>query len=76
MCNFCPIKRHNYRIGVPQEGVYKCVFSTDKLAYGGKGVRLMPARAKKVPMHGYGQSISLTLPAMSVQYYSNQEVTR
>lgn len=69
VCNFCPVKRTNYRIGVPKPGTYKCVFSTDKLVYGGKGTRLMPIKAKKVPMHGFEQSVALTLPAMSVSYY-------
>ena len=69
ICNFCPVKRTNYRIGVPSCGTYKCVFSTDKLSYGGAGTRLMPVKSKNIPMHGFNQSIALTLPAMSVQYY-------
>ncbi len=69
VCNFCPVKRTNYRIGVPKDGTYKCVFSSDKSIYGGKGTRLMPVKSKNIPMHGYEQSISLTLPAMSVGYY-------
>ncbi len=69
VCNFCPVKRTNYRIGVPKKGTYKCVFSSDKSIYGGKGTRLMPARSKAEPMHGFENSIALTLPAMSVSYY-------
>ncbi len=72
VCNFCPVKRTNYRIGVPETGAYRCVFSTDKSIYGGKGTRLMPVKAKKVPMHGFDQSIALTLPAMSVSYYKSE----
>ncbi len=69
VCNFCPVKRTNYKIGVPYKGTYKCVFSSDKAIYGGKGTRLMPAKSKTEPMHGFANSISLTLPAMSVGYY-------
>lgn len=69
ICNFCPVKRTNYRIGVPSEGTYKCAFSTDKAQYGGQGTRLMPVKAKNIPMHGLDMSIALTLPAMSVTYY-------
>jgi len=69
VCNFCPVKRKGYLIGVPNESTYKCVFSTDKLIYGGKGTRLMNVKSKKISMHGFNQSISLTLPAMSVEYY-------
>ena len=73
VCNFCPVKRTKYRIGVPRPGTYKCVFSSDKKSYGGKGTRLMPARSKNIPMHGFESSISLTLPAMSVGYYKKSK---
>ena len=69
VCNFCPVKRTRYRIGVPQNGTYKCVFSTDKTSYGGQGTRPSRPQTKNIPMHGFGQSIALTLPAMSVVYY-------
>ncbi|MBE7051947.1 MAG: 1,4-alpha-glucan branching protein GlgB [Ruminococcaceae bacterium] len=69
ICNFCPVKRAGYAIGVPYEGKYKCVFSSDKLAYGGKGSRQGIVKAKNKPMHGYDHSIELTIPAMSVLYY-------
>jgi len=72
VCNFCPVKRTNYRIGVPEIGTYKCVFSTDKSSYGGLGTRLMPVKSKDVPMHGFEQSIDITLPAMSVSYYKRE----
>ena len=73
VCNFCPVKRTKYRIGVPYKGTYSCVFSTDKKIYGGSGVRLSKVKSKDVPMHGLEQSICLTLPAMSVTYYELME---
>jgi len=57
VCNFCPVKRKGYLIGVPNEGTYKCVFSTDKLIYGGKGTRLMNVKSKKISMHGFNQAL-------------------
>ena len=69
VCNFCPVKRRAYRIGVPQKGTYKCVFSTDQISYGGQGTRPSRPKTKNIPMHGFGQSIALTLPAMSVICY-------
>ncbi|MBQ7901489.1 MAG: 1,4-alpha-glucan branching protein GlgB [Clostridia bacterium] len=69
VCNFCPVKRTNYRIGVPQTGTYKCVFSSDKARYGGTTPRLGQVKSQKKPMHGYDQSIELTIPAMSTSYY-------
>ena len=73
VCNFCPVKRENYRIGVPIDGTYKCVFSSDKASYGGKSARLASVKSKKIPMHGYEQSIELTIPAMSTSYYIIKE---
>lgn len=69
VCNFCPVKRTGYRIGAPDKGTYKCVFSSDKAIYGGKGTRMTKIKTKKDPMHGYDHSLELTVPAMSVLYY-------
>jgi len=69
VCNFCPVTRKKYRIGVPEEGTYKCVFSSDKKIYGGSGERLMPVKSKNIPMHHMEQSVELTIPALSVSYY-------
>ncbi len=69
VCNFLPVLRENYRIGVPQEGIYTEVFNTDAKQFGGKGVTNglnIPAEAE--PMHGLSQSVSLTLPPLSVLY--------
>jgi 1,4-alpha-glucan branching enzyme len=69
VCNFCPVVRKNYRIGVFKKGSYGCIFSSDKSIYGGKGTRINRAVSQSIPMHGQENSIALTLPAMSVVYY-------
>ncbi len=69
ICNFCPVKRQKYKIGVPEEGSYKCVFSTDKSVYGGIGTRCNTLKSKKIPMHGLNQCIEVTLPPLSVLYF-------
>ncbi len=71
VCNFCPVERINYQIGVPQPGFYKPVFNTDSKIFGGQGTRLRKTKSKKQPMHGYAQSISLKIPAMSVVFYEH-----
>ena len=69
VCNFQPIGREKYRIGVPQSGVYAEVFSTDAKQFGGKGFTNGACIAsEEEPMHGFEQSLSLTLPPMSVLY--------
>ncbi|MDR1564553.1 MAG: 1,4-alpha-glucan branching protein GlgB [Oscillospiraceae bacterium] len=69
LCNFCPVKRENYRIGVPYEGVYEEVFNTDTIEFGGSGVTngdILSDTAQ--PMHGFEQSIPLNVPPMAVVY--------
>ncbi len=69
VCNFCPVERKDYCIGVPEKGVYKPVLSTDAAKYGGSGTRLRKVKTKDIVMHGFEQSISITLPPLSTVYY-------
>lgn len=69
VCNFCPVTRKNYRIGVPYEGTLNCVFTSCKKIYGGSGERVAGGKTKPIPMHGMEHSIALTVPALSVTYY-------
>ncbi len=68
-CNFCPVRRDHYRVGMPSAGLYQCVFSTDKQIYGGTGVRQPRRRTNKIPYHGQAQSLCLTLPPLSALFY-------
>ncbi len=69
VCNFCPVRRTDYLIGVPRCGRYKPVFTSDKAKYGGTGTRLMPLRTRNINMHGFDQALSLNIPPMSVTFY-------
>ena len=69
VCNFCPVTRKGYRIGIPRKGRLKCVFSSSRKAYGGTGERAVGSKTRPIPMHGMAQSATLTIPAMSVSYY-------
>ncbi len=71
VCNFQPMLREHYRIGVPFDGKYCEVFNSDAIEYGGTGITNgseIYADADS-PMHGCEQSIELTLPPMSVMYF-------
>ena len=71
VCNFVPVDRTDYRIGVPNMGNYKRVFCSDDIAYGGKTApRRAGYKSEKTPMHGYDYSINLDIPAMSVSFYA------
>jgi len=72
VCNFCPVLRQKYRVGVPKGGNYICTFSTDRKKYGGEGHRLPRVRAMAKSMHGLPWSIGLTLPPLSVLYYERE----
>ncbi|QDT72838.1 1,4-alpha-glucan branching protein GlgB [Lacipirellula limnantheis] len=66
-CNFTPVPRHNYRLGVPEGGWYGEVFNSDSAYYGGSNVGNYPGvMAEESESHGRPFSISLTLPPLSV----------
>ncbi len=74
VCNFCPVTRKNYRIGVQKEGVLKCVFSSCRKKYGGTGERTPRAKTKPISMHGETQSAAITIPALSVSFYKRYDL--
>ncbi len=69
VCNFVPVQRENYKIGVPFAGTYNQVFSSDGKEFGGSGVVNSKIKTIEEPMHGYDQCISLTIPPLSVLYF-------
>ena len=69
-CNFTPIPRPGYRIGVPQLGYYRELLNSDAAVYGGSGLgNLGGVVAEAVPWHGQPASISVLLPPLSVLYW-------
>ena len=72
VCNFCPVARTDYKIGVPKAGSYVPVLSSDDAKYGGSGAGLTAVRAKKAELHGLPYSVSLTLPPMSTVFYEHK----
>ncbi|MEK7247239.1 MAG: alpha amylase C-terminal domain-containing protein, partial [Chloroflexota bacterium] len=64
-CNFTPIVRYNYRVGVNDGGFWREVLNTDAQEYGGSGQGNMGGvNAMPVPMHGRLHSVNLTLPPL------------
>ena len=68
VCNFVPVQRDDYRIGVPKKGTYRVVFNTDAEEFGGSGVSAKSYKSENIPMHGFDNSISMTLAPLSVMY--------
>ncbi len=65
--NFTPIPRENYRIGVPQDGIWRERLNSDAKVYGGSGIgNLGEVESTPVPYHGRPSSLVLTLPPLSM----------
>ena len=66
VCNFTPVVRHQYRIGVPLAGAYRELINTDLAIYGGSGMQnseLIPVIGEE--WHSLPHSLSLVLPPLS-----------
>jgi 1,4-alpha-glucan branching enzyme len=69
VCNFTPVPRYNYRLGVPREGDWDEILNTDSAAFGGSGVgNLGRVTATAEPSHGFAASAPLTLPPLGAVY--------
>jgi 1,4-alpha-glucan branching enzyme len=66
-CNFTPVPRHNYRIGVPFDGQWQEVLNSDAPLYGGSGQgNIGGVASAPVSWHGEMQSINVTLPPLGM----------
>ncbi len=69
VCNFTPVPRLNYRVGVDKEGFYRELMNTDGSEYGGSGHGNMGGiEAAPVPFHGRKHSLNLTVPPLAALY--------
>jgi 1,4-alpha-glucan branching enzyme len=67
VCNFTPVPRHRYRVGVPVAGAWDEILNSDAKLYGGSGQgNLGTIEATNTPAHGHPQSLSLTIPPLAV----------
>jgi 1,4-alpha-glucan branching enzyme len=67
VCNFTPVPRHNYRVGVPQSGRWDELLNSDATIYGGSGQgNIGGLKTAPIAWHGYPQSLNLTLPPLAV----------
>jgi 1,4-alpha-glucan branching enzyme len=68
-CNFTPVPRYGYRVGVPVDGDFIERLNTDAAIYGGSNV----GNAGRVPVqdrasHGHPRSVELTLPPLATVF--------
>jgi 1,4-alpha-glucan branching enzyme len=70
VCNFTPVVRENYRIGLPKKGKLTQVFNSDETVYGGSGVTNdKPIKIEADPWNGRDFSAALVLPPLSVTVF-------
>jgi 1,4-alpha-glucan branching enzyme len=73
VCNLTPIPRSGYRIGAPRGGFWREALNSDASEYGGSGVgNLGGVEAESTPQHGRPYSLTLTLPPLSVVFFTNK----
>jgi 1,4-alpha-glucan branching enzyme len=69
ICNFTPVPRHDYRVGVPRSGFWREVLNSDAAVYWGSNVgNHGGVEAVSTPQHGRRYSLTLTLPPLSVSF--------
>jgi 1,4-alpha-glucan branching enzyme len=72
VCNFTPVPRHDYRVGVPFNGAgaWREILNTDSQIYGGTEVGNLGAAkpVQAIEANGRSHSIALTLPPLATLY--------
>jgi len=72
-CNFTPVARTGYRLGVPHEGVWREILNSDAPGYGGSGQgNLGAVTAEPVPYHNRPYSITATLPPLGAVLFKHE----
>ena len=67
VCNFTPVPRHGYVLGVPRGGTWREVLNSDAGVYGGSGVgNLGGVEAVEEPSHGFPWRVQLSLPPLGM----------
>jgi len=70
VCNFTPVPRENYLVGVPAGGYWKEILNSDGKEYWGSGLgNSGGVQADPVPIHGCNHSLNLTLPPLAIGFF-------
>ncbi|MGC1516920.1 MAG: 1,4-alpha-glucan branching protein GlgB [Maribacter sp.] len=65
-CNFTPVSRENYRIGIPKKGRIKEILNSDDTKYGGAGNLNAKIKSSTIASHGHKKSIEITIPPLGI----------
>ena len=73
-CNFTPVLHHNYRVGVPEGGLWSEILNSDAQEYDGSGQGNFGAvGAETTSFHGRPYSVNITLPPLAIVYFKRDE---
>jgi 1,4-alpha-glucan branching enzyme len=67
--NFAPVKREEYRFGIPEKGAYKEFFNSDSAAFGGWGNENAILNSEETPMHGFPRSLQVAVPPLATVFF-------
>jgi 1,4-alpha-glucan branching enzyme len=73
VCNFTPVARHNYRVGVPRGGFWREVLNSDGREYGGSGQgNIGGADAAPISAHGRLHTLTITVPPLATVFFKSE----
>ncbi|MFW6150926.1 MAG: 1,4-alpha-glucan branching protein GlgB [Chloroflexota bacterium] len=72
-CNFTPVPRDRYRIGVPHSGPWRKLLDSDGRVYGGSGYASAEmVEGSGTPYHSRPDSIEIDLPPLSALFFKHE----
>ncbi len=75
VCNFTPVPRSGFRVGVPSAGMWKEILNSDAAEYGGTNWgNLGGVEALEEELHGRPYSLSITLPPLAIVFFRMPDV--
>jgi 1,4-alpha-glucan branching enzyme len=70
VCNFTPVPRESYHVGVPVGGFWRELLNSDGKEYGGSGWGNFGGKhAEEIPAHGRPFSLTIALPPLGVVFF-------
>jgi 1,4-alpha-glucan branching enzyme len=70
VCNFTPVPREKYRVGVPSDGYWRELLNSDSVDYAGSNMgNAGGVQAEKIAAHGRPFSVSMTLPPLGALFF-------
>ncbi len=70
VCNFTPVPRWSYRIGVPEQAYYREILNSESSLYGGSNLGNGGGlHSEPIPWHGQPCSMEILIPPLGVVYF-------